>query len=182
MDNDKEKFEIIIKNINFDNAKGLSKIKVTDNTQSNLPFISSETDYTSLNTVYSWNEGNTVYAYVQTGDNKSPNKILVSFIPFGGLDITKTPHVSINKGDAIKEIDIMAQINKGLGDPSSLQNWRDVQNENDYRYISWSEDGYEIQVSFYQPEASVKYLSQINIETQLDASYLNWMELSCEYI
>ena len=182
LDNDKEKFEIIIKNINFDNAKGLSKIKVIDNTQSNLPFISSETDYTSLNTVYSWNEGYTVYAYVQTGDNESPNKILVSFTPFGGLDITKTPHVSINKGDAIKEIDIMAQINKGLGDSSSLQDFSDVLDNTNHRHISWSEDGYEIQVSFYQPEASVNYLSQINIKTQLDASYSNWLEMNCELI
>ena len=180
--NNEEEFVITIKNINFNNAVGLSKIKVIDSTQSNLPSISSGTyDDAFLNTVYSWNEGKTVYAYVQTGDNKSPNKILVSFNPFGGLDITKTPKVSINKGDDIKEIDIMAQINKGLGDSSSLQNWRDVQDENDYRYISWVENGYEIQVIFRQPEASVNCLSEIKIKTQLDASS-DWMELSCEYI
>ena len=183
LDNDKEKFEITIQNINFDKATGLSKIKVTDSTQSNLPSISSGTyDDTFLNTVYSWNEGNTVYAYVQTGDNKNPNKILVSFIPFGGLDITKTPKVSINKGDDIKEIDIMAQINKGLGDPTSLQDFKVVSDQNDFKYISWSEDGYKIQVSFYQPEASVNYLSEINIETQLDATYSDWLEFNCEYV
>ena len=183
LDNDEEKFEITIQNINFDNATGLSKIKVTDSTQSNLPFISSETYYTSLNTVYSWNEGNTVYAYVQTGDNKNPNKILVSFIPFGVLDSTKTPKVSIKKGSDLKEIDIMAQIQKGLADANSLQDFSDEQDEfNSYRYISWTENGYEIRVSFYQPEASVKYLSEINIKTQLDASYTNWLEMNCEFI
>ena len=183
LNNDKEKFEIIIKNINFDNAVGLSKIKVIDSTQSNLPSISSGTyDDTFLNTVYSWNEGNTVYAYVQTGDNNYPNKILVSFIPFGGLDITKTPKVSINKGDDIKEIDIMAQINKGLGDPTSLQDFKDVLDEIDYRYISWSEDGYKIQVSFYQPEINIQYLSTINIQLQLDGTYTDWLEMNCEFI
>ena len=183
LNNDKEKFEIIIKNINFDNAVGLSKIKVIDSTQSNLPSISSGTyDDTFLNTVYSWNEGNTVYAYVQTGDNNNPNKILVSFIPFGGLDITKTPKVSINKGDDIKEIDIMAQINKGLGDPTSLQDFKDVLDEIDHRYISWSEDGYKIQVSFYQPEINIQYLSTINIQLQLDGTYTDWLEMNCEFI
>ena len=183
LNNDKEKFEIIIKNINFDNAVGLSKIKVIDGTQSNLPSISSGTyDDTFLNTVYSWNEGNTVYAYVQTGDNNNPNKILVSFIPFGGLDITKTPKVSINKGDDIKEIDIMAQINKGLGDPTSLQDFKDVLDEINHRYISWSEDGYKIQVSFYQPEINIQYLSTINIQLQLDGTYTDWLEMNCEFI
>lgn len=184
LNNDEEKFEITIQNINFDNATGLSKIKVTDSTQSNIPSISSGTyDDRFLNTVYSWNEGNTVYAYVQTGDNKNPNKILVSFIPFGGLDSTKTPKVSIKKGSDLKEIDIMAQIQKGLADENSLQDFSDEQDEfNSYRYISWTENGYEIRVSFYQPEASVKYLSEINIKTQLDVSYTNWLEMNCEFI
>lgn len=184
LNNDEEEFVITIKNINFDNAVGLSKIKAIDSTQSNLPSISSGTyDDRFLNTVYSWNEGNTVYAYVQTGDNKNPNKILVSFIPFGGLDITKTPKVSINKGDGdIKEIYIMAQINKGLGDSSSLQDFSNVLDNNNHRHISWSEDGCEIKVSFYQPEASVNYLSEINIETQLNATYSDWLEFNCEYV
>lgn len=180
---DEEEFVITIKNINFDKAVGLSKIKVIDSTQSNLPSISSGTyDDTFLNTVYSWNEGNTVYAYVRTGDNKYPNKILVSFIPFGGLDITKTPKVSIKKGDDIKEIDIMAQINKGLGDPTSLQDFRNVLDEINHRYISWSEDGYKIQVSFYQPEINIQYLSTINIQLQLDGTYTDWLEMNCEFI
>ena len=155
LDNDKEKFVITIKNINFDSAEGLSKIKVTDNTQSNLPFITSGTyDDTFLNTVYSWNEGNTVYAYVQTGNDENPNKILVDFNPSGWL--TKTPKVSIKKGgDIIKEIDIMAQINKGLGDPTSLQDFIDV-SDGYNRHISWSEDGYEIKVSFYQSEINIQ--------------------------
>ena len=155
LDNDEEIFVITIKNINFDSAEGLSKIKVTDNTQSNLPFITSGTyDDTFLNTVYSWNEGNTVYAYVQTGNDENPNKILVDFNPSGWL--TKTPKVSIKKGgDIIKEIDIMAQINKGLGDPTSLQDFIDV-SDGYNRHISWSEDGYEIKVSFYQSEINIQ--------------------------
>lgn len=177
--NDNEEFVITIKNINFDSAEGLSKIKVTDNTQSNLPFITSGTYIdTSLNTVYSWNEGNTVYAYVQTGDNKNPNKISVDFNPFGGLDITKTPKVSIKKGDETKVIDIMAQINKG----SSLQDFIDVSDENDHRHISWSEDGYKIKVSFYQPEINIQYLHTINIQLQLDGDYTDWLEMNCEFI
>ena len=109
LDNDKEKFEITIQNINFDKATGLSKIKVTDSTQSNLPSISSETYYdVSLNTVYSWNENKTIYAYVQTGDVTNSNKIAVEFNPFGGLDTT--PKVSIKKGSDLKEIDIMALV------------------------------------------------------------------------
>ena len=186
LDNEREKFEITIQNINFDNAVGLSKIKVIDSTQSNLPSISSETYYTSLNTVYSWNEGNTVYAYVQTGDNKNPNKISVSFIPSGGLDTTKTPKVSINKGDGIKEIDIMAQINKGLGDSSSIQDFRDelvkIDNEITHKHISWSEDGYKIQVEFYQVEIGIQSLSTIRITSQLDATYSDWLEFNCEYV
>ena len=183
LNNDKEKFEITIKNINFDSATGLSKIKVTDNTQSNLPFITSGTyDDTFLNTVYSWNEGNTVYAYVQSGNEVNSNKVLVTFNPFGGLDATKTPRVSIKKGSELKEIDIMAQINKGLADKNSLQDFRNVLDENNHRYISWVENGYEIQVSFYQPEINVQYLSSISIKTQLDASYSNWLEFSCKYV
>ena len=164
--NDKEKFEITIKNINFDNAVGLSKIKVTDNTQSNIPSITSGTyDDTFLNTVYSWNEGNTVYAYVQTGDNK-----------------TKAPQVSIKKGgDIIKEIDIMAQINKGLGDKTSLQDFIDV-SDGYNRHISWSEDEYKIKVSFYQSEINIQYLSTINIQLQLDGTYTDWLEMNCEFI
>ena len=180
---DKEEFVITIKNINFDSAEGLSKIKVIDSTQSNLPSISSGTyDDTFLNTVYSWNEGNTVYAYVRTGNDENPNKISVDFNPFGGLDITKTPKVSIKKGDDIKEIDIMAQINKGLGDPTSLQDFRNVLDEINHRYISWSEDGYKIQVSFYQPEINIQYLSTINIQLQLDGAYTDWLEMNCEFI
>ena len=181
LNNDKEKFEIIIKNINFDNAVGLSKIKVIDSTQSNLPSISSGTyDDTFLNTVYSWNEGNTVYAYVQTGNDENPNKILVDFNPSGWL--TKTPKVSIKKGgDIIKEIDIMAQINKGLGDPTSLQDFIDV-SDGYNRHISWSEDGYEIKVSFYQSEINIQYLSTINIQLQLDGTYTDWLEMNCEFI
>ena len=184
LNNDKEKFEIIIKNINFDNAVGLSKIKVIDSTQSNLPSISSGTyDDTFLNTVYSWNEGNTVYAYVQTGDNNYPNKILVSFIPFGGLDITKTPKVSIKKGRDLKEIDIMAQIQKGLADANSLQDFSDELDEIiNHRHISWSEDGYEIKVSFYQSEINIQYLSTIKIQLQLDGTYTDWLEMNCEFI
>ena len=178
LDNDEEIFVITIKNINFDSAEGLSKIKVTDNTQSNLPFITSGTYIdTSLNAVYSWNEGNTVYAYVQTGDNKNPNKISVDFNPFGGLDITKTPKVSIKKGDETKVIDIMAQINKG----SSLQDFIDVSDENDHRHISWSEDGYKIKVVFNQPEINIQYLHTINIQLQLDGDYTDWL-MNCEYI
>ena len=181
LDNDKEKFVITIKNINFDSAEGLSKIKVTDNTQSNLPFITSGTyDDTFLNTVYSWNEGNTVYAYVQTGNDENPNKILVDFNPSGWL--TKTPKVSIkNGGDIIKEIDIMAQINNGLGDPTSLQDFIDVSDGNN-RHISWSEDGYEIKVSFYQSEINIQYLSTIKIQLQLDGTYTDWLEVNCEFI
>lgn len=181
LDNDKEKFVITIKNINFDSAEGLSKIKVTDNTQSNLPFITSGTyDDTFLNTVYSWNEGNTVYAYVQTGNDENPNKILVDFNPSGWL--TKTPKVSIKKGgDIIKEIDIMAQINKGLGDPTSLQDFIDV-SDGYNRHISWSEDGYEIKVSFYQSEINIQYLSTIKIQLQLDGTYTDWLEMNCEFI
>lgn len=182
--NDKEKFEITIKNINFDNAVGLSKIKVTDNTQSNIPSITSETYYTSLNVVYSWNEGNTVYAYVQTGNVEDPNKISVDFNPFGGLDITKTPKVSIKKGgDILKVIDIMAQINKGLGDPTSLQDFKsELDANNNYRYISWSEDGYKIKVIFNQPEINIQYLHTINIQLQLDGTYTDWLEMNCEFI
>lgn len=181
LDNDKEKFVITIKNINFDSAEGLSKIKVTDNTQSNLPFITSGTyDDTFLNTVYSWNEGNTVYAYVQTGNDENLNKILVDFNPSGWL--TKTPKVSIKKGgDIIKEIDIMAQINKGLGDPTSLQDFIDV-SDGYNRHISWSEDGYEIKVSFYQSEINIQYLSTIKIQLQLDGTYTDWLEMNCEFI
>ena len=181
LNNDKEKFEIIIKNINFDNAVGLSKIKVIDSTQSNLPSISSGTyDDTFLNTVYSWNEGNTVYAYVQTGNDENPNKILVDFNPSGWL--TKAPKVSIKKGgDIIKVIDIMAQINKGLGDPTSLQDFIDV-SDGYNRHISWSEDGYEIKVSFYQSEINIQYLSTINIQLQLDGTYTDWLEMNCEFI
>ena len=181
LDNDKEKFVITIKNINFDSAEGLSKIKVTDNTQSNLPFITSGTyDDTFLNTVYSWNEGNTVYAYVQTGNDENPNKILVDFNPSGWL--TKAPKVSIKKGgDIIKVIDIMAQINKGLGDPTSLQDFIDV-SDGYNRHISWSEDGYEIKVSFYQSEINIQYLSTINIQLQLDGTYTDWLEMNCEFI
>ena len=51
-----------------------------------------------------------------------------------------------------------------------------------HRHISWSEDGYKIRVSFNQPEASVNYLSGINIETQLDATYSDWLEFNCEYV
>lgn len=181
LDNEREKFEITIQNINFDKATGLSKIKVTDSTQSNLPSISSGTyDDTFLNTVYSWNEGNTVYAYVQTGNDENPNKILVDFNPSGWL--TKTPKVSIKKGgDIIKEIDIMAQINKGLGDPTSLQDFIDVSDGNN-RHISWSEDGYEIKVSFYQSEINIQYLSTIKIQLQLDGTYTDWLEMNCEFI
>ena len=181
LDNEREKFVITIKNINFDSAEGLSKIKVTDNTQSNLPFITSGTyDDTFLNTVYSWNEGNTVYAYVQTGNDENPNKILVDFNPSGWL--TKAPKVSIKKGgDIIKVIDIMAQINKGLGDPTSLQDFIDVSDGNN-RHISWSEDGYEIKVSFYQSEINIQYLSTIKIQLQLDGTYTDWLEMNCEFI
>ena len=181
LDNEREKFEITIQNINFDKATGLSKIKVTDSTQSNLPSISSGTyDDTFLNTVYSWNEGNTVYAYVQTGNDENPNKILVDFNPSGWL--TKTPKVSIKKGgDIIKEIDIMAQINKGLGDPTSLQDFIDV-SDGYNRHISWSEDGYEIKVSFYQSEINIQYLSTIKIQLQLDGTYTDWLEMNCEFI
>ena len=183
LDHDEEEFVITIKNINFDKAVGLSKIKVTDSTQSNIPFITSGTyDDTFLNTVYSWNEGNTVYAYVQTGDNKYPNKILVDFNSFGGLDITKTPKVSIKKGDETKVIDIMAQINKGLGDSTSLQDFIDVSDNNNHRHISWSEDGYKIKVSFNQSEINIQYLSTINIQLQLDGTYTDWLEMNCEYI
>ncbi len=181
LDNEREKFEITIQNINFDSAEGLSKIKVTDNTQSNLPFITSGTyDDTFLNTVYSWNEGNTVYAYVQTGNDENPNKILVDFNPSGWL--TKAPKVSIKKGgDIIKVIDIMAQINKGLGDPTSLQDFIDV-SDGYNRHISWSEDGYEIKVSFYQSEINIQYLSTIKIQLQLDGTYTDWLEMNCEFI
>ena len=180
LDHDEEEFVITIKNIIFDKAVGLSKIKVTDSTQSNIPSIASGTyDDTFLNTVYSWNEGNTVYAYVRTGDNKNPNKILVSFNPSGGLDITKTPKVSINKGDEPKVIDIMAQINKG----SSLQDFKNELNEiNNYRHISWSEDGYKIEVIFNQPEPKIQYLHTINIQLQLDGTYTDWLEMNCEFI
>ena len=180
--NDNEEFEITIKNINFDNAEGLSKIKVTDNTQSNIPSIYSESYYSSLNAVYSWNEGNTVYAYVQTGNVENPNKISVYFNPSGWL--TKAPKVSIKKGgDIIKEIDIMAQINKGLGDKTSLQDFKNELNEiNNYRHISWSEDGYKIEVIFNQPEINIQYLHTINIQLQLDGTYTNWLEMNCELI
>ena len=183
LDNEREKFEITIQNINFDSAEGLSKIKVTDNTQSNLPFITSGTyDDTFLNTVYSWNEGNTVYAYVQTGNDENPNKILVDFNPSGWL--TKTPKVSIKKGgDIIKVIDIMAQIQKGLADANSLQDFSDELDEIiNHRHISWSEDGYEIKVSFYQSEINIQYLSTINIQLQLDGTYTDWLEMNCEFI
>ena len=185
LDNDKEKFVITIKNINFDSAEGLSKIKVTDNTQSNLPSIVSGTyddTFSNTNTVYSWNEGNTVYAYVRTGNDEAPNKISVDFNPFGGLDITKTPKVSINKGGEPKVIDIMAQINKGLTDPTSLQDFSNVLDKTDHRHISWSEDGYKIQVSFNQPEINIQYLSTINIQLQLDGAYTDWLEMNCEFI
>lgn len=175
LDNDKEKFEITIKNINFDNATGLSKIKVTDSTQSNLPTITSVTNDDILNTVYSWNENKTIYAYVQTGTENNSNKIIVEFNPFGGLDTA--PKASIKKGSDIKEIDIMAQIQKGLADANSLQDFSDVQDEfNSYRYISWTEDGYEIKVEFNQVEIGIQSLSTIRITSQLDTTYSDWLE------
>lgn len=62
------------------------------------------------------------------------------------------------------------------------KDFKNVSDDINHRHISWSEDGYEIQVSFYQPEASVNYLSGINIETQLDATYSDWLEFNCEYV
>ncbi len=181
LDNDKEKFEITIQNINFDKATGLSKIKVTDSTQSNLPSISSETYYdVSLNTVYSWNENKTIYAYVQTGDVTNSNKIAVEFNPFGGLDTT--PKVSIKKGSDLKEIDIMAQIQKGLADANSLQDFSDVSDDTNHRHISWSEDGYEIKVEFNQVEIGIQSLWTIRITSQLDTTYSDWLEFNCEYV
>ena len=187
LDNDNnEKFVITIKNIIFDNAVGLSKIKVTDNTQSNIPSIYSETSYeTSSNAVYSWNEGNTVYAYVQTENYEVPNKISVYFNPQGGwLNTAKTPKISIKKGgDIIKEIDIMAQINKGLEDDTSLKDFSNVVDDSNHRHISWSEDGYEIKVSFYQSEEiNIQSLSTINIKLQLDRTDTDWLEMNCEFI
>ncbi len=148
-----------------------------------MPSISFETYYgASLNAVYSWNEGNTVYAYVRTGNDEDPNKISVDFNPFGGLDITKTPKISIKKGDEPKVIDIMAQINKGLTDPTSLQDFSNVLDKTDHRHISWSEDGCEIQVVFNQPEINIQYLHTINIQLQLDGAYTDWLEMNCEFI
>ena len=184
LDNDKEKFEITIKNINFDSAVGLSKIKVIDSTQSNLPSIASGTyDDRLLNTVYSWNEGNTVYAYVQTGTDVNSNKVVVDFNSFGGLDVTKTPKLTIKKGMNTKEINIMTKIDIGLSNPSAIQGWQDVQDSNNnYRYLSWSEDGYEITVSFYDPEINIQHLSTISIKTQLDSLYTDWLEFSLAFI
>ena len=120
---------------------------------------------------------------MQTGDVTNSNKVAVDFNPFGGLDSTKTPKVSIKKGSDLKEIDIMAQIQKGLADANSLQDFSDEQDEfNSYRYISWTEDGYEIKVEFNQAEIGIQSLSSIRITSQLDATYSDWMELSCEYI
>ena len=76
----------------------------------------------------------------------------------------------------------MAQINKGLEDPSSLEDFKD---ETDgYRYISWSEDGYEIKVGFYlsESEIGIQSLSTINIKLQLDRTYTDWLEMNCEFI
>ena len=76
----------------------------------------------------------------------------------------------------------MSQINKGLTDPTSLQDFSNVLDKIDHRHISWSEDGYKIQVSFYQPEINIQYLSTINIQLQLDGTYTDWLEMNCEYI
>ena len=179
--NGNEKFEITIKNVNFDNATGLSKIKVTDKTNSNLPYISSGTyDDIFLNKVYSWSEDYTAYAYVQTGSVDNSNKILVSFVSYG--EQNTTPILTIKQGSDIKEIDVMAQINKGLSDPSSLQDFRNEIEENGPRYISWIEDGSEIKVEFYNSEATVQTIQTISITTQIDASYTDWIEIDCKYI
>lgn len=79
----------------------------------------------------------------------------------------------------------MAQINKGLTDPTSLQDFSNVLykiNQINHRYISWSEDGYKIKVSFNQPEINIQYLSTINIQLQLDGTYTDWLEMNCEFI
>ena len=112
---------------------------------------------------------------MQTGTENNSNKIIVEFNPFGGLDTA--PKVSIKKGSDIKEIDIMAQIQKGLADANSLQDFSDVQDEfNSYRYISWTEDGYEIKVEFNQVEIGIQSLSTIRITSQLDTTYSDWLE------
>ena len=81
----------------------------------------------------------------------------------------------------IKEIDIMAQINKGLGDPNSLQDFSNVLDGTNHRHISWSEDGYEIKVEFYQGEIGIQSLSTIRITSQLDTTYSDWLEFNCEF-
>ncbi len=118
---------------------------------------------------------------MQTGTENNSNKIIVEFNPFGRLDTT--PKVSIKKGSDLKEIDIMAQIQKGLAGANSLQDFSDEQDEfNSYRYISWTENGYEIKVEFYQVEIGIQSLSTIRITSQLDTTYSDWLEFNCEYV
>ena len=75
----------------------------------------------------------------------------------------------------------MAQINKGLGDPNSLQDFSNVLDGTSHRHISWSEDGYEIKVEFYQGEIGIQSLSTIRITSQLDTTYSDWLEFNCEF-
>ena len=176
LNNDKEQFEITIKNIDFDHATGLSKIKATDYTNFNIPYISSYI-------VYEWNEGYTAYAYIQTEDIGNFNNYIIEFSPNLGFDFTKTPIITVKKGNEIKEIDIMAQINQGLTNPGSLENWKDEQeNDYSYRYLSWSEDGYEIIIGFYNPEISIQTISTISIKAQLDPNYTDWLEINCNLV
>ncbi len=180
--NNNEKFEITIKNINFDNATGLSKVKATDTTSVNIPNITSSIDYDmGSKIVYSWVEGNTIYAYAQTSDELNLNNLEVVFNPSGNLDKTKTPKVSIKKGSNIKEIDVMAQINKGLADSSALQNWvNELDQINDNRTIGWTEDGYQLTITFWQSEVDIQYISTISVKTQFDETYTDWWEFTCK--
>ena len=180
--NNNEKFEITIKNINFDNATGLSKVKATDTTSANIPTITSSTDYDmGSKIVYSWVEGNTIYAYAQTSDELNLNNLEVVFNPFGNSDKTKTPKVSIKKGSNIKEIDVMAQINKGLADSSALQNWvNELDQINDNRTIGLTEYGYQLTIKFWQSEVDIQYISTISVKTQFDETYTDWWEFTCK--
>ena len=70
-----------------------------------------------------------------------------------------------------------------MADANSLQDFSDEQDEfNSYRYISWTENGYEIKVEFYQVEIGIQSLSTIRITSQLDTTYSDWLEFNCEYV
>ncbi len=177
-------YSITFENIDFSNAKGVTKVKISSQANKDQGYIdisASTDDDASIFALHKWFEDDVLYGYITQQSYTTGNLIKIGayFSSPVLLNMNSSQKLIVkHDGVTVKQINVIESAKKVIN--GTMQG----DYETEYNRVSWQEDGYKIIVEFYtssEEPITSQYVSSILIQTQIDTQ-VNEYEFCCDVI